>query len=405
MIRLQLSPKGDLVALEVRPPSEGRAGDAPPQVDWNPALVAAGLDPSRLVSVQPLQVPPMAFDTRVAWTGTYAAGRSEQVRVEAASWRGRTVFFNLRGDWQKGAALDLAIPRVALTILMGTAILILTAGGILARRNVRQGRGDRRGAAWLATLGFGAVFGSWILLTHHVPAVWEMGLLFKSLCVALFLAVTVAVSYLAIEPFARRFWPDAFISMTRLQAGRYRDPLVASHILGGVVVALTFVLFNLFAMRLIEGRNLIFLPRIDVLGSPSDAAGFLLFDVARTFQTPLLALVLLVSFRQITRRTWPAYILSVIALAVAVIPYGSVYTSPAHRVLGLVAAATPFVLLNRWGLLAFISWQFILWFSAFPLAPASWYTGQTFLLLALPVVVSAWELWVILTAHDRPTNQ
>lgn len=402
MVRMQLSPKGDLVALEARPPSAEADWGVAHAVDWSPLLAAAGLEASRLLPVQPLRVPPMAFDTRAAWIGTYAAGRSEQVRVEAASWQGRAVSFNLRGDWQKDAEFAPTISRFAVSVMFGVAIALLSAGVLLARRNLRQGRGDRRGAAWVATLIFSAALASWIPTAHHVPAAWEMGLLVKALCQALFMAAAGAVSYLAIEPFARRFWPDAFISLTRLQAGRYRDPLVASHILGGIVAALAFVIFDVSATRLVEGRDTIFLPLIDALGSPGYATGMLLFNVARAIITPLVVLVLLVLLRQITRRTWLAYILSVIVMAAVIVPYGSIYVFPAMRAERLVAAAIPFALLHRWGLLAFISYQFVLWLSSFPLAPAVWYGGQTFLLLAVPAALAAWALWVVLSDATTP---
>lgn len=48
MIRMQLSPKGDLVGLEARPGSEEPTGNAAPAPDWNAALAAAGLELSRL---------------------------------------------------------------------------------------------------------------------------------------------------------------------------------------------------------------------------------------------------------------------------------------------------------------------------------------------------------------------
>lgn len=229
-----------------------------------------------------------------------------------------------------------------------------------------------------------------------------MGLLIKAVCAALFMAVAGAVFYLAIEPFARRFWPDAFISLTRLQAGRYRDPLVASHILGGVAASLAFVVYDLSATRLLEGRDAILLPLLDTLGSPAYASGMLLFNFARALLTPLVVLVLLVLMRQITGRTWLAYILSVIVMAAVIVPYGSIYLSPAMRAERLVAAAIPFALLHRWGLLAFISYQFVLWLSSFPLTPAAWYAGQTFLLLAVPAGLAAWALWVVLTNATMP---
>jgi len=48
----------------------------------------------------------MAADTRAAWTGTYAEGRFEEVRVEAASWEGHPVLFSVTGDWIENERLQ-----------------------------------------------------------------------------------------------------------------------------------------------------------------------------------------------------------------------------------------------------------------------------------------------------------
>ncbi len=45
---------------------------------------------------------------------------------------------------------------------------------------------------------------------------------------------------ITIEPSARRHWPDSLISWTRFCAGKVHNPLVASHILAGVVAAMGF---------------------------------------------------------------------------------------------------------------------------------------------------------------------
>jgi hypothetical protein len=122
----------------------------------------------------------------------------------------------------------------------------------------------------------------------------------------------------------------------------------------------------------------------------------------RAFITPLVVLVLLVLMRQITRRTWLAYTLSVIVMAVVIPPYGSIYISPAMSAERLVAAGIPFALLHRLGLLAFLSYQFVLWLSSFPLAPTAWYAGQAFLVMAVPAALAALALWVILSDATTP---
>jgi serine/threonine-protein kinase len=409
MIRMKLSPKGDLAALEVQPPSAEATDGTIPSLDWKALLAVAGLDPARFMPIQPERVPPMAVDTRAAWTGTYANGRSERIRVEAATWQGRIVFFDIRGDWQKGTE-PAPTPRFyAIRILFGAVIVLVSAGGILAYRNLRQGRGDRRGALWIALLSFGAIFASWIPLAHHVPDPWEMTLFTKALCWAVFNGVGTAILYLAIEPYARRFWPDAFISLTRLQSGRFRDPLVASHILGGFSASLAYAASVLAIVWLSSGGNALFLPRIDALNGPAYASGVLLNDVARTLGAPLPALVLLVLMRQLSRRTWLAYVLSAIVLTGGIFRLGFadswIYPPPAGFAISLAGWGLLFASVHRWGVLAFIAWDFIGLLLSLPLEASAWYTGQTLLLLALPAAVAAWALWVILAAQRRITSE
>ena len=44
--------------------------------------------------------------------------------------------------------------------------------------------------------------------------------------------------YLAFEPFVRRHWPRTLISWTRVLSGRVYDPLVGTHVLIGVALAI-----------------------------------------------------------------------------------------------------------------------------------------------------------------------
>ena len=213
MVRMALDATGRLIALEAQPPASDAAGSATTRARWTELLAVAGLDPDRFTPAAPHRVPPMAFDSRAAWDGTFADGRAERVRVEAASWAGRPVFFSVEGDWrQPVAAPNPGSPAYAALLVMGVSLLF--AGATLARRNLSLGRGDRRGAAILACAMFVVTMLSWALLATHVTSLWELTMLIRALCFAAFGAGAVWINYLAIEPYMRRYWPDALISWT-----------------------------------------------------------------------------------------------------------------------------------------------------------------------------------------------
>ena len=93
MIFERLDAEGRLLRLDVQPWADPSAR---PPVDWGALFSAAGLDPGRFLPATPESVPPMSSDARLAWTGTYAENRMEHVRVEAASWQRRPVFFEVQ---------------------------------------------------------------------------------------------------------------------------------------------------------------------------------------------------------------------------------------------------------------------------------------------------------------------
>ena len=52
------------------------------------------------------------------------------------------------------------------------------------------------------------------------------------------------VSYLAVEPWTRRLWPDALVTWNRLLVGRFRDPLIGRDVLIGAVVGILLALLT-----------------------------------------------------------------------------------------------------------------------------------------------------------------
>jgi len=75
----------------------------------------------------------------------------------------------------------------------------------------------------------------------------------------LFMAAVLWILYLALEPYVRRFWPDAMLGWTRLISGRVRDPRVGRDVLAGCVITIVLSL---------GGKLYAIAPRL--LGAPPD---------------------------------------------------------------------------------------------------------------------------------------
>ena len=131
---------------------------------------------------------------------------------------------------------------------MVIAILLpIFAAVFLARWNFVHGKGDRPGAIRLAALIFSLHMALWVFQAHFSSAGNFVYLLFIAISTALLWGGTVWVLYLAIEPYVRRYWPQAIISWTRVLAGRWRDPLVGRDVLYGAVLGILFC--DLYGLR------------------------------------------------------------------------------------------------------------------------------------------------------------
>jgi hypothetical protein len=116
---------------------------------------------------------------------------------------------------------------VVVVVVIGWAV-------VLAWRHVRRGRGDRRGATRVAAyMGLTSLLIWALRADHSIDHSFELAL--TGIANASALALLIWVFYIAVEPYARRYWPHALVSWTRLLTGRWRDPLIGRHILFGVI--------------------------------------------------------------------------------------------------------------------------------------------------------------------------
>jgi hypothetical protein len=233
---------GRLLALAVVPPQVEPEKDAAPhpEPDWAPLLEAARLDPVALRRVEPRWTPPFHTDARAAWEGRWPGRPDIPIRVEAAAHRGRPVFMEIVSPWTRAERMEPFRPtvgqKVAFGILIGILLALIATGAVLSRRNLRLGRGDRRGAFRLALAVAGAGMAGWTLGAHHVAHLFlEITLLARGAGMSVLLAAILWLFYLALEPYVRRLRPWTLVSWTRLLGGGVRDAVVGRDVLLGMV--------------------------------------------------------------------------------------------------------------------------------------------------------------------------
>jgi hypothetical protein len=242
MTEVRLDPRGRLmqliaVPLQVEKPG-GTASSAP---DWARMFSAAGLDSSKWIASQPTWIPPVYSDARAAWTGRLTTRPDIPMRIEAAAYGGRPVYFELIGPWTRPDRMRPYQPsvgdRVTLVIVTVLLLSVLIVSALLARKNLRLGRGDPRGASRLAAFSFVAWAVAYFFGAHHVPNFREVAIFLECLAWGFLWSCFVGVLYLALEPYVRRRWPATLVSWSRLLAGRLRDPLVGRDVLAGCLLA------------------------------------------------------------------------------------------------------------------------------------------------------------------------
>jgi serine/threonine-protein kinase len=248
MIQVALDPDGRLSAFTAVPPQYDAAPAAGAEPDWTQLFAEAGLDVGLLHPAASTWAAPVDSDRKAAWEGTFPGQPDTPIHVEAASYHGRPVWFTVLGPWTPRQPPDRVLrllpgSRLAEGVFLAALMLTQIAAVLLARRNVRAGRSDRRGAWRLAIFAFAAwLVAALIRADHFADIAEEYSTLVGLLSSALYWAALLWVLYVALEPYARRRWPHALISWSRLVAGRLTDPMVGRDLLVGVTLAVAIAL-------------------------------------------------------------------------------------------------------------------------------------------------------------------
>ena len=402
MVTLQLDPQGRLVQFEAVPPQVQDAGIVPsPASDWSALLAAARLDMMRFTPAAASWLPPVAFDARAAWTGSFAHTPDIPIRVEAAVWRGRPIYFHVIGPWSRPARDQpqriTAGQQRAAAVIVGVSTIVVGIAAVFAWRHVRQGRADIRGASRAGAVLFGCSLADWACRANHVPTTEELTSLSWAISAAAFYGGGFWALYVALEPYVRRRWPQSMVSWSRLIGGGIRHPLVGGHLLVGLAFGVAYtVLFQVRA--LLEGVGY------------STVAVRSISDIPRlmsTFLSPIiassqLAMGMFFAFfllRVLLRRPWLAAIVFVLMGALPLI-----LGSPDPLVAGSVAVlqfGLSIFILSHFGVLPMVVGIFVS--SALPSFPltttlATWYAESTLFAFGSVVALTAYALY---TAVDR----
>jgi hypothetical protein len=394
MVGLNLDPQGRLIQFDAVPPQVDKKPEPSRPGDWPGLFTAAGLDMARFTPAEPQWVPLAGFDTRAAWSGSYSQSPELALRVEAASWRGKPVFFRVIGPWSKPERLESAHLPAGVGFGAGMVLALCVLAFLLAWRNVRGRRGDIRGAGRLAAFVFGVEMLEWLCMTHHVSTIGEMDLFRGGVMWAAFLAGVVWTFYLALEPYVRRRWPESMVTWSRVLGGEFRDPLVGGHMLAGIALGIGGSLFNYLQRLFLEYDSL----RISPQALPS------VLDARHTIGTVLsdliggglwLGLGLVFMFfvlRVLLRQQW-------IAVAVFLLLFGGVtgLLFSGHPVIGAcfgVLAVSFFLAgLLRFGVLAAIICIFVP--PDVPLTTdfSAWYSGPTVFVVVILLALTAYAFY------------
>ena len=352
---------GQLLRMEVVTPERHDAAGASAQiVDWNPFFTAAGLAHAARRDAEPRWNPPFHSDTRAAWEVDAATAGAPALRVEAASYQGMPVSFRVVGPWEQPAETTVSSrtggQSVALLIIPLIFLIVMATGFMLARRNMRLGRSDTRGAFRLVALFVAMHIVGWMLFTKYAPGLSDQfQALLATFAVTLFEGMALYMLYLALEPFVRRRWPDTLVSWTRALSGRLRDPLVGRDLLFGCVIGLVLYLIDLAGQVIAAGMGLAEPRTVELsrLTGTRFLFGEFIDSLSHAALLPMGVLIVLVLFAMMVRRGWLAALLAV-ALFAGLETLGSSSAAPLPLRAAVAFAGWSLVIatLTRLGLLA-----------------------------------------------------
>jgi serine/threonine-protein kinase len=420
---VELDPAGKLIRFRALPPLAKRppVSEKPAWQEWFPRELT-GFD---LGALEPLEGrgvrPPDAYDALQVFVVSEPAGTAKAY-VQAAAYAGRPVYFEVlapaefdgrapsKAMWAPFLASQSSIARQRGESLILLLVLMARVGtAVLAWRHFRLRRSDRKGAFRVAFFAFSAGMLAWLLRANHIAGGYEVPVLQIGTAQVLEIAAGFWIAYTALEPYVRRWWPQALISWSRLVDGRWRDPLVGQNLLVGVLAGVAQRV--LLELEILAPGWLGLAPRSFqwtdpiTLAGPSAVASETLLSIIKATGDSLFYLMILLIFRVVLRRAWVAS-----SAFLALLTVIAVLLAELHPVLGWLTGglwgALVLWLLTRLGLLAcsvmFVTWTLL---AQFPLTTSfsAWYFGNGATAMAVVFALAAFGFYT--SQAGRPIFQ
>lgn len=349
-------------------------------------FAAAELEMSEFEAVAPEHFPPSFATERLAWEGPCPGVDGHTMRLEASFHEGRPVYLEQFTPWKRDTPLVLS--RVAEAVQTGIFVAGCVGAGLLALRNLRSGRGHRRGAFRLAMF----VFCLFMPASFTVVRSDFLGHLGS----AAFHGFLVWMFYIALEPAVRRMWPATLVSWIRLLDGRWRDPLVGSHLVVGCVYGVLAVLVQQGAQVWPKVTPDMTGIQMVALHSPAFAFEKMVAGVNTAILPILLGVVLLVLLQMVVRRRWLT--VSVVCLLGLLAQAQAGPIAMAWTLLGLTLF---FVVLLRFGLLPTVvghTVQGLFFLIPLTFDTSAWYFGRSLMVFLFVAAITIFGAWVSVSA-------
>lgn len=399
---VRLTPDGKLIRFRMIPSRRTEMPEISESPNWSELfpedILGFDLDTFNSVAIKELP-PPDAFDHVKVWKG-HSSESTNEFYVEAASYRGKPVYFEIINP----SRFEDVFPTVPPVSLAQQSILFiyfaLAAGAsVLGWRNFQAGRSDGRGAFRIAFFLFSIGMVAWLFLASHRPSALSEIIAFQcGLAQSLLAAGTFWLFYIALEPFVRRFWPQALISWTRLAEGRWRDPLIGRDLLVGVLFAVTIVV--IVEIEVLAPSWLDLTPRSMITSNVLTIEGlvaligFFFASLVKVLWETLFALLFLLFLRLILRRTvlvWVAFLVIFTPIFVFMMAH--------HPILGWIVVTIQWVLylwvITRFGFLATLASAFtgVLLSSPITTDLSAWYAGYGLIGVSLVAAMASYGFY------------